>query len=646
MHLHPVWGASVFFYPQLDEGGQVKVRIQKTPDSGIVSIFQNGVEVDQIDLYADPGVNPTDITLLTQPPTDPGTYELELRVTGGKNLLSSGILFYFRGSVVVFSRTDLEALTLSANYLLRVAQQSGDGSFADSHDSSRINFDANALYACMGLLAAHRVIGNPDYLNAVRDFLTWFAGMQMNTPGVPFADGAWNIGYRRNSFPPPDYLPAIAPYDAQGISEIRWVDAVQCLPTFVLWWYVEESGDIATQDSLLPVFKKGLDGFIRNNYDAGTGFFYSSWQHKDSPTIFLYHDAIDRKNSSGSLIEQHNDSEELFFEFSPTGAWGAYGPTGAVGSNEHYTLIADSFVQFSLSLDAGDQVYWLTQTAWDTGIATIQVATDGTNFTVNGTVDCYSATLLFQQSFLIYAAPVTGTYWFRIKHSGTINPAGAVNIGWQRLQARYSAGQTDVSLGLMAAWLMTRKPRYAQLAARMIRRFDDRFWSEADGRWMISLEGSPPGEGNNAWYPFPHGYTAFGQGPSRYFQPRTHFAEALESLDPFQDEEGGFLPPGFLEAEHIFSAFYLLGENQLPSPSNADTYLLAKNYIKSGQYFLTIDDELVAGVVFSKRYPYLYTNIAAFSCIALAGAITLEAGQNPIDEQLKFNNAGLWMRPS
>ena len=48
----------------------------------------------------------------------------------------------------------------------------------------------------------------------------------------------------------------------------------------------------------------------------------------------------------------------------------------------------------------------------------------------------------------------------------------ATATGWQRLPARYSAGQTDVALGLLAMWAMTRSRRYAALASRLIRRFD------------------------------------------------------------------------------------------------------------------------------------------------------------------------------
>ena len=46
------------------------------------------------------------------------------------------------------------------------------------------------------------------YLDAVKNFLTWFATMQVSDPGNSFNDGAWNIGYEVNPAPPPTYRPA------------------------------------------------------------------------------------------------------------------------------------------------------------------------------------------------------------------------------------------------------------------------------------------------------------------------------------------------------------------------------------------------------------------------------------------------------
>jgi hypothetical protein len=622
-------GASVFLYPQLDEGGAIKIRVQKTPDSGIVALYKDGSYVADIDLYSATAQAPVDITLLTQPPEDPADQlEIELRLASQQNPFSSGTLFYFRGSVVEFVRTDLQALALAANYLRRVAEMRGDGAFLDAFDSQRINFDSNALYACMGLLAAHEVLGDPHYLDAVKNFLTWFCGVQQYSPGSAFDDGHWKIGYRVNPEPPPNYLPAIAPYDAQGVGEIRWVDAVQCLPAFVLWWYSERSGDTATRDALLPVVRRGIDGFITNNYDPNTGFFFSSWQYKTAPTIFLYHDAIRRTDASGTVLEQHDDAETGFFAYAPLANWASYAPSGALGAGEHFTLVSQSYVEFSLTLDAGDRVRWVTQTAWDVGIAEILVSDDGVAFDLHATVDGYSTSLLFQKEFEIYSATTSGLKFFRIRHSGTINAAGSATLGWQRLSARYSAGQTDVLLGLTALWLLSGGQKYAQLATQVVRRFASRYWSSADGRWYVALEGAAPGTGNNFWYPFPHGYTVFGMRQSRYFSPAARCEEGLEALEPYQNDEGGFLPPGYAEPEHIFSAFYALGENQLDGPTDAAKYELAKEYLKSGQYFLTLAGQQVGGIVFSKRYPYLYTNIAGFACLALSGV------KNPIEKQL------------
>jgi len=628
--------ASVFFYPQLDAGGQVKIRVQKTPDSGIVAVYANGQFRQNLDLYANPAQPLFEVTLLDHGAGDAaGLYEMELRHTGTKNAASSGFFFYFRSAVVVYSRTDAQALALAADYLKQVAAIRGDGAFLDAWDSNVINFDSNALYASMGLLASYESLGNPAYLDAVRNFLAWFAGMQASDPGNSFNDGAWNIGYEINPAPPPTYRPALGPYAAQGISEIKWVDAVQCLPAFLLWWYWKLSHDTATKNALLPKFQKAVDGFLVNNYDPETGFYFSSWQNKTGPTIFLYHDAI-RRYAAGvppSGMELHNDAEEGFFAYS--GAWSSYAPQGAIHSDEHYTLASQSYVQFSFTLASGDQVKWVTQTAWDVGIAEILVSTDGNNFSVVGTVDGYSQSLVLQQEFLIYTAPAPGTYWFRIRHSGTINAAGNVAPGWQRLASRFTAGQTDVALGLTALWLLTREARYATLAARLIRRFPGQFWENADGRWLISRDGPAPGNGNNFWFPMTHGYTAFGQKQSRFFQPVSRFAQGLQALEPYQDAEGGFQPPGYIEPEHIFSAFYCLGENQLAAPTNPAQVALAKEFLKSGQYLLQLGGQQVGGIPFSKRYQYLYTNIAGFACLALAGT------ENPFPEQLRFSESRL-----
>ena len=628
------FAADVFFYPQLDTGGKVNVRLQKTPDSGIVDLYVNGSFDRAIDLYADPAVNPFEITLLDHeaPSSHPaGLYHIELRHSGRKNASSSGFFFYFKSAVVIFSRTDSQALRLAADYLKQVAAIRGDGAFLDAHDSHVVNFDSNALYACMGLLAAYQVLRMQGYLDAVRNFLVWFAGIQTNSPGNPFEDGAWNIGYRVNPSPPPAYIPALGPYAQQGISEIKWVDAVQCLPAFVLWWYCKLSGDTATRDRLLPKFRKAVDGFIANNYDPQTGFYFSSWQNKTAPAIFLYHDAIRRYSSAGLLLQQHNDSEESFWTY--VGGWSSYAPQGAISSDEHYTLAGRDYLQFSLALNAADEVRWVTQTARDAGIADVLVSTDGANFIPAGSVDCYTAALRLQQEFLIYTAPSTATYWFRIRHSGTINPAGNVAPGWQRLASRFAAGQTDLTLGLTGLWLLTRSAKYAHLAARIIRRFPKKFWSSAEGRWPISLGGAAPGTPNNAWYPMAHGYTAFGQKQSRLFQPAGRLSEGLQALEPFQDGEGGFQPPGYVEAEHIFSAFYALGENQLAAKTSQAAFDRAVEYIKAGQYLLDLGGVQAGGVVFSKRFQFLYTNISGFACLALAATV------NPFSEQLRLGTS-------
>ena len=249
------------------------------------------------------------------------------------------------------------------------------------------------------------------------------------------------------------------------------------------------------------------------------------------------------------------------------------------------------------------------------------------------TIDTYSPSPALQQEFPIYSAPAPGTYRFRIQHSGTINAAGSTAPGWQRLASRFTAGQTDVAFGLTALWLLTRETKYASLAARLVERFPGRFWSRDDGRWLLSLDGPAPGNPNAYWYPMTHGYTVFGQKQSRFFQPPRLFADGLEALEAYQDSEGGFRPPGYLEPEYIFSAFYAMGENQLDRPTGQALLDRAKSHLKSGQYLQTLGGEPVGGIVFSKRYRYLYTNISGFACMALAGT------RNPFTEQLRFSTS-------
>jgi len=143
---------------------------------------------------------------------------------------------------------------------------------------------------------------------------------------------------------------------------------------------------------------------------------------------------------------------------------------------------------------------------------------------------------------------------------------------------------------------------------------------------------------NATLYPQTTGYTVFAQKHSRFFQPAGLLREGLAAMEAYADSEGGFKTPAYGEPERIFSAFYVLGQNQFADPSNPDLYALAKEFIKGGQYFLTLGGQQVGGVVFSKRYQYLYTNISGFACMALAGT------KCPLTEQLQFSESKVVMR--
>ena len=73
------------------------------------------------------------------------------------------------------------------------------------------------------------------------------------------------------------------------------------------------------------------------------------------------------------------------------------------------------------------------------------------------------------------------------------------------------------------------------------------------------------------------------------------------------------------------------------NPTNSGAFDLAKQSLKGGLYLLNLGGAQVGGIVFSKRYPYLYTNISAFACLALAGT------HNPFTEQLKVSQARMLM---
>jgi len=636
-----VSGEAVVFYPQLAAGGKVTVRVKTDPTSAIVGLYINGVFKQNIDLYADPGLIPAEITVLDTAAGDAiGSYKVELRHTGTKNASSTGFFFYFHSSVVYRTLTDNQALKLAADFIVQMSKIRNDGAIPDAHLGPYYNFEAQTTLACVGLLAAYKVLNDPAYLTAVKNFLLWWAGLLIQTPGVKFEDGYWEGAYKVNPTPPPTYVNGIplTVNNLYKISSTRFSDSSQMLPAFLLWWYWKLSGDTATLATCLPKIRAGVDGLIANSY-SDEGFTYGGWNFQFGQAIFIYHDGIKRYSAGGVLLETHNDAD-VFFTYSPSINWISFSSGGVLNNDLHYALTANDYAQFSLTLAQGDVLKWLTVTAYNGGIANIQVSTDGVSWSAAGTVDTYTADIIPQEK-TIYTAPSAGLKYFRIVHSGTINPAGVAPIGWTQFLGQQTADQGDTVLGLAAMWLLTRAAKYARMAALTLKRLPERLWDSAHSRWTIGKYGKPGVLDTDTFYSFGQPYITWACLWSRLFTPKSYLSLALQSMEPYQDSQGGFRTPGYAATDPLYpdSANYVIGENQLAAPTSQAIYDKAKQFVKDGLVLITLGGVQVGPQAVSKRYGnYYYTVYSGMACLALSNV------KNPIDEQLKFSQSGMVMR--
>jgi len=648
VYAHPGPGPTVVFFPQLSASqGRVFVRLSKNDSSAIVDLYINGEFDQSIDLYsATPEAAEVDLISIADGDAA-GDYRLELRHTGQKNPLSSDYFFYLFSVVVERVISQTEAVELIADFLVAISLP--DGGMPDGDGETRFNFDALGCYACLGLLAANEVVPKLDYTLAVKQFLYWLQDRQQLDPNDPFLDGNWALGYIRV---PQDPFPAIyvgttSYYANWGIDEIRWTDSTQGLPAFLLWWYWKVTGDDATKQALLPMVEKAMDGYIRNNHDPQTGFFYSSWQHKTGNPIFIYHDGIRRYGSDDTLLEQHNDTDFDFFSYQLPAYWNGATPPDTMGQDIQYVLFnvtpdPPAYVEFSLALNEGDKLKWVTTMAPDSGIARIEMSLNGVDFSEIAQVDTYSASRDPQAELLLYEAPSSATRWFRIQHTGTINPAGNITPGWFQLQARYSPGQVEVAVGLIGLWLMTRKAKYAQLAIRMISRLSDAYWYEPDRRWVKGIDGPPPGEQDTIyWYFGPAGQFPWAFAFTHWFKHKERLAQGLETFDALQTPEGSFAPPQDREPINVHTGIYLMGENQLSPHTNEASYDLAIESLLNAIYLLEIDDAQVAAIPFSETYPYRYSGYQGYILMGLANS------QIPFGEDLRLpaNSVSRMMMP-
>lgn len=174
------------------------------------------------------------------------------------------------------------------------------------------------------------------------------------------------------------------------------------------------------------------------------------------------------------------------------------------------------------------------------------------------------------------------------------------NNQWQRLSIKYSAGQADSYLGLMAVYKLTGDKRYFNTAQHIKNNFDYYFWDSANRRYVIGIDNTGKMKGE---YIMPQGYIPF------VFKNKTPWQKwTLYYLAKNQQYDGSIKTQSNSK-ETIFSAFLALGDTSL----NMYPYHRQKalTYIKSMK-------ASNGGIKMSSQYPYLYTNIAGFSIMALA----------------------------
>lgn len=175
------------------------------------------------------------------------------------------------------------------------------------------------------------------------------------------------------------------------------------------------------------------------------------------------------------------------------------------------------------------------------------------------------------------------------------------NNQWQRLDIKYSSGQADAYLGLMSIYKLTGDKRYFNTAQHIKNNFDYYFWDSIKRNYVVGIDKNGK---IKTEYLMTQGYPAF------VFKNKTSWQQwGLYYLAKNQQYDGSIKTISNPQKETLFSAFLALGDISL----NMYPYhrQQAIKFIKSMQM-------PNGGIKMSNQYPYLYTNIAGFSIMALS----------------------------
>lgn len=155
------------------------------------------------------------------------------------------------------------------------SQQTPDGAIADTPGGPLVNEDSNLAYALMGIAAAYDYSADPVLLAALERGIRWLA--QREEMLDPRWRGSWYYAY---SASPPYAAVPVSP--GPGIDDVRGVDATSSLFVYLIYLHQRLSGDDALAKELEPYARAALDFVLTYNSDAGSPFYFSSWQYIDN----------------------------------------------------------------------------------------------------------------------------------------------------------------------------------------------------------------------------------------------------------------------------------------------------------------------------------------------------------------------------
>lgn len=190
--------------------------------------------------------------------------------------------------------------------------------------------------------------------------------------------------------------------------------------------------------------------------------------------------------------------------------------------------------------------------------------------------------------------------------------------GWQLLDIQYSAGQADVWVGLMAAWMLSGDRKYKTYADDIRSGFDLAFWSSTLSLYSIGLSGSLGGaktKDNATKY-------MFAQGWANWVFPPIDLANGTNALNTIvatwiEPDTYSVKVPGSAEAETANSAWLTLG--LLGSGAQSSVVDAMRERLR--QYQMSAYPSPGNGhgaALFSSAYPYAYGSTSAWWWLALA----------------------------